>query len=59
MADIHNDEPPVVAGSQPVHQKPDPVPGTGRTVLQTVVLVLAALALFVGIAWIAVPLFSG
>ena len=55
---IDDDEPPFVGGSQPVHHKDDPMPHAGRSAMQTVVIVIAVLAVLLAIAWIAVPMLT-
>jgi hypothetical protein len=50
MADSDN-EPPFQGGSQPVKEHPPEVPGPGRTIGQTLVVVLSVLVLLSGLAW--------
>lgn len=50
-----NDEPPFTGGSQPVPEHvPEPA-GGGRTVAQTVVIVVGVLVVLAGILWLVVP----
>lgn len=49
MADPH--ETPSQGGSHPVHEEPSEVPGPGRTGMQAVVWVIAALVVLAVIAW--------
>lgn len=51
-------EPPFEGGSQPVRERPPEVAGGGRTVAQTVVIVVGALVVLAAILWLVVP-FSG
>jgi hypothetical protein len=52
-------EPPFEGGAQPVPEREPEMPGPGRTVMQTVVIVIAVLALLAGILWLLIPLVSG
>jgi hypothetical protein len=54
MADP-KDDPPYEGGAQPVPERPPEVPTGGRTVGQVIVLVIAALVVLAGLAWILVP----
>jgi hypothetical protein len=51
-------EPPFEGGSQRVPQHPEEVPTAGRSVVQTVVIVVAVLAALAAILWLVVP-FTG
>ncbi|HEX7243613.1 MAG TPA: hypothetical protein VF263_25225 [Longimicrobiaceae bacterium] len=44
-------DPPFEGGSQPVQQKPDPVPGPGRGFGQVFVIVLSVLAVAAAVVW--------
>lgn len=57
--DINDREPPFEGGSQPVGEHRAEVPGAGRSVMQTVVIVIALLAAVAGLLWLLVPLASG
>lgn len=57
MAD-RDREPPFEGGSQPVPEHPPERAGAGRTVAQTVVIVVGALVLLAAILWLVVP-FAG
>jgi len=48
-------EPAFQGGSQPVAESPPEVPTGGRTVAQTIVIVLAVLVVLAGLIWILVP----
>jgi hypothetical protein len=54
MADP-KDDPPYEGGAQPVPEHPPEMPTGGRTVGQVIVLVIAALVVLAGLAWILVP----
>jgi hypothetical protein len=43
---------PYSGGSQPVRETPPEVPGPGRSAIQVVVLVIAALVVLAAVAWI-------
>lgn len=49
-------EPPYEGGSQPVPEHRSEVPKGGRSVGQTVVLVIGALAVLAALLWLLVPL---
>jgi Flp pilus assembly protein TadB len=49
-------EPPFEGGSQPVPEHPPEVAGNGRTVTQTVALVVGALVIAAAVLWLLVPL---
>ena len=51
----HN-EPPWEGGSQPVDEHPREVPKGGRSVMQTVVVVLGVLVVLAALLWLVVPL---
>ena len=53
--DRQNEEPPYEGGSQPVPEKPSEVPGPGRGVGQTVIVVLAVLVVLAALLWLVVP----
>lgn len=48
-------EPPFESGSQPVPEHPPEVPTGGRSVGQTVVIVVGVLVVLAGILWLVVP----
>jgi len=52
------DGPPYDGGSQPVQEHRPEQPGGGRTVMQTVVVVIGVLVLLAALLWIVVP-FAG
>lgn len=54
-----SEDPPFEGGSQPVKENPPEVPGGGRSVMQTVVIVIGVLALLAALIWIVVPLAGG
>ncbi len=54
-----NEDPPFEGGAQPVKERPPEVPGGGRSVMQTVVIVIGVLALLAALIWIVVPLAGG
>jgi hypothetical protein len=51
-------EPPFEGGSQPVQERPTGIEGGGRTAMQTVVLVIAALVVLAGLLWFLVPILT-
>jgi len=55
VANKQTGEPPFEGGSQPVQEKPGEVPGSGRTVVQTIVVVIAVLVFLAALLWIVVP----
>jgi hypothetical protein len=52
-------EPPFEGGSQPVPEGPPEMPGGGRSVAQTIVIIIAVLAVLAGLAWFLIPLGAG
>lgn len=48
-------EPPFEGGSQPVPEHQPEIPSGGRSVLQTVVIVIGVLAVLAAAIWILVP----
>jgi flagellar biogenesis protein FliO len=51
-----NDQPPFEGGSQPVPERQPEMPQAGRTVGQTIVVVIGVIVLIAALAWILVPL---
>ncbi len=51
-------EPPFEGGSQPVQERAKGIKGGGRTAMQTVVLVVAALVVLAGLLWFLVPILT-
>lgn len=51
-----NEDPPFEGGSQPVAEHPPEVATAGRSVMQTVVVVIAVLVALAAILWLLVPL---
>jgi hypothetical protein len=49
------DDPPFEHGSQPVPERTPEVPKGGRTVIQTIVVVIGAIVLLAALIWILVP----
>lgn len=50
-----NQEPPFEGGSQPVPEHPPETPTGGRSVMQTVVVVVGVLVLLAAALWLLVP----
>jgi hypothetical protein len=48
-------EPPFEGGAQPVPEHPPEMPQNGRSVVQTIVIILAVLAVVAALLWIVVP----
>jgi hypothetical protein len=48
-------EPPFEGGSQPVAEHRPEVPGQGRSVIQTVVIIIAVIAILAALVWVFVP----
>jgi hypothetical protein len=48
-------EPPYEGGSQPVPEHRPEVPHAGRSVIQTVVIIIAVIAILAALLWIFVP----
>lgn len=53
-----DEDPPFEGGSQPVPESPPEMPGPGRSVTQTLVIVLAVLTVLAGLIWLLVPIFG-
>jgi hypothetical protein len=53
-----DDEPPYEGGSQPVPEDRPEMETGGRSVIQTVVVVIAVLVLLAAILWLLIPLLS-
>jgi hypothetical protein len=51
-------DPPFEGGAQPVPESPPEMPGPGRGAAQTIVIILAVLAVLAGLIWFLVPLFG-
>lgn len=51
MANAH-DDPPFEDGSQPVPERPPGVPTPGRTVMQTVVLIVSGLVIVAAVVYV-------
>lgn len=51
-------DPPFESGSQSVPERAPEVPGPGRSALQTIFIIGAALVLVAGILWLLVPILS-
>ncbi len=49
------DDPPFEGGSQPVKERPPEPASAGRSVMQTVVVVIAVLVVIAALLWIVVP----
>lgn len=52
MVDGANEEPPFEGGSQPVVEHPPEVPTAGRSVMQWVVIIVAALVVLAGVLYV-------
>lgn len=52
-------EPPYEGGSQPVREEPTAPAGAGRTVGQTVVIVIGVLVILAALLWLLVPFGAG
>ena len=50
-----NEEAPFEGGSQPVTERPPEMPTGGRSVMQAVVVVIAALVVLAAVLWLLVP----
>jgi hypothetical protein len=50
-ADVGGPEPKFQGGSQPVPERPPEVPGPGRSVMQFVVLAIAAMVVVASLLW--------
>jgi hypothetical protein len=48
-------EPPYEGGAQPVPEHPPEVPGPGRSVVQTIVIVIAVLVVLAALIWFLGP----
>lgn len=53
--DNRNQEPPFEGGSQPVPEHPPEMPSGGRSVMQTVVLIVGVLVILAAVLWLLVP----
>lgn len=59
MADRKREDPPFEGGSQPVPENPPEVPTGGRTVGQTVIIIVGVLVVLAAILWLVVPFGGG
>lgn len=57
--DEREKEPPFEGGAQPVPERPPEQASGGRTVGQTVVIVVGVLVVLAGILWLVVPFGAG
>ena len=53
-----NDDPPFEGGSQPVPERASEVPGAGRSVMQTVAVIVGVLVVLACVLWLLVPIIA-